>query len=157
MRIVDMAASLSAPTSVQQSNGRRGPERPRPTTREEGCLVDPVDPAQEPATQPRDRRTEPRRAWLRVGSISAVLWIVLGLPIAYLSDRLGAPTWAGPLGLLSGPVILRIVGRRQGLHDSWAWTQAWLFQLGFALLIASVALYMAVLGGLLGPGDSPGT
>ncbi|MEA2620214.1 MAG: hypothetical protein QOC97_987, partial [Chloroflexota bacterium] len=55
---------------------------------------------------------------------------------------------------LSGPVILWIIGRRHGLHGSWSWTQAGLFQLGFVILVLSVAIYAAVIGGFLGPGDS---
>jgi hypothetical protein len=115
-----------------------------------------VDPVPGPGAPPEYQATVGRRAWLRVGSVSAVVWIVLGLAVAYLSDRLGAGAWSAPLALIAGPIILRVVGQRMGLRDSWAWTQAWLFQLGFALLIASVVLYLAVLGGLLGPADGPG-
>lgn len=113
-----------------------------------------MDPAGEPAKLPGDRPTGPRRAWLRVGLISAVLWIVIGPALAYLSDRLGAPTLSGPIAVFTGPVVLRIVGRRQGLQDGWSWTQAGVFAFGVVLLIGSVVLYAAVLGGFLGPGDS---
>lgn len=113
-----------------------------------------MDPAQGPGTLPEDRPTGRRRAWLRVGLVSAALWIVIGLAVAYVGTRLGARTLAGWLALLTGPVVLRIIGRRQPLQDSWAWTQAGLLQLGVVILVVSVAIYAAVLGGLLGPGDS---
>jgi hypothetical protein len=113
-----------------------------------------VDPAQEPVTLPGDRPTPRRRAWLRVGLISAVLWIVIGFVVAYVSAKLGAPTLSGWFAVLTGPVVLRVIGGRLGLRDSWAWTQAGLFQLGVVILVISVAIYAAVIGGFLGPGDS---
>ncbi|HEY8637096.1 MAG TPA: hypothetical protein VIL81_07505 [Candidatus Limnocylindrales bacterium] len=113
-----------------------------------------MDPAQGPVTPPGDRPTPRRRAWLRVGLISAVLWIVIGLAVAFVTSHLPGQTVTGWLPVLTGPVILRIVGRRQGLHDSWSWTQAGLLQLGVVILVISVAIYAVVLGGFLGPGDS---
>lgn len=112
-----------------------------------------MDPGQEPVTLAGDRPTVRRRAWIQVGLISAVLWVVIGLVVGYVSTQLGTPTLSGWLALLTGPVVLRIVGRREHLDGSWAWTQAGLFQLGVVILAVSVALYAAVVGGFLGPAD----
>jgi hypothetical protein len=112
-----------------------------------------VDPAQVPVMPQEDRQTA-HRPWLRVGLISAVLWMVIGLAIVLVIDHLPGEPVIGWLPALSGPVILWIIGRRHGLHGSWSWTQAGLFQLGFVILVLSVAIYAAVIGGFLGPGDS---
>lgn len=112
-----------------------------------------MDPAPEPATFAGDQPTGRKRAWIKVGLISAVLWVVIGLVVGYVSTHLGAPTLAGWLALLTGPVVLRIVGTREHLRGSWGWTQAGLFQLGVVILAVSVALYAAAVGGFFGPGD----
>ncbi len=113
-----------------------------------------MEVAPDTATPTMDPPTGRRRVWLRVGLISAALWVVIGLAIAYVSSLPGVPTVTGWLPVLTGPVVLRFVGRRQQLHDSWAWTQAGLLQLGVVILVISVTVYAAVLGGFLGPGDS---
>lgn len=45
------------------------------------------------------------------GIATAVLWVAIGLGVAWLSAQAGAPTASGWLALLSGPVALLIAGR----------------------------------------------
>ena len=89
-------------------------------------------------------RSAPGKAgsrWARVGLISAGLWAVLGLVLAYLSSSLGSPTLSGPAALLSGPVALVVVGWRYKLHGAGDWIRAGLTALGAGLVVGGVLIF----------------
>jgi hypothetical protein len=84
----------------------------------------------------------------RVGVVAAVVWIALGLGLAFVSSRLGAQQLAGPLALLAGPAALAFVGRRHDLHRGRDWLVAGAIALaigwvlaGLGACIAAIALY----------------
>jgi hypothetical protein len=70
------------------------------------------------------KRGRSRRPVARVASISAVLWVGVGLSLGYVAARLGAPAASGFLALLTGPVVFAVVGRRYALHGSGEWVRA---------------------------------
>ena len=70
---------------------------------------------------PKERGRPP---WVRVGWASAALWVVVGLALAFLSDRAGQPTASGWLALLSGPAAFLIVGRLDKLRGRGNWIRA---------------------------------
>ena len=85
--------------------------------------------------------TEGQRApTARVGLISAVVWIGLGLGLAFLSSRLGAPQLSGWLALLAGPAALAVVGRRHSLNRRRDWILAGGIAFGIAWVVSGLAL-----------------
>ena len=93
--------------------------------------------------------TEVHRAPVgRVGVISAVVWIGLGLGLGVPELALGAPQLSGWLPLLAGPAALVVVGRRHRLHRGLDWVAAAavafvtaLVLAGFGACVAAMALY----------------
>jgi hypothetical protein len=76
---------------------------------------------------------------VRIALISAVLWVLLGLGLAFVSARLGYPTLSGYLAVLSGLLAVLIVGRRLGLKGSGDWIRAILLTVGIMWLVVGFA------------------
>lgn len=91
---------------------------------------------------------ERRATRRRVGIITAVGWVGVGLALAYVSAQLGAPKLSGWLALFAGPVVLLVVGRRQRLSRRRDWIASagialglvWLFG-GLAMCVFAMAVY----------------
>ena len=81
----------------------------------------------------------------RVGVISAVVWVTLGLGLAFVSSSLEVPQLSGWLALLAGPAALVVVGRRHGLHRR----RDWLVAGGIAFAVAWVVLGLTVCVGAM--------
>lgn len=98
------------------------------------------------------RRVAP--PWRRAGAITGALWIPVGLAVAIVGAQAGLPRASGWLFLLAGPVILRIVGQRFGLHGRRAWLLAGATGLLVLWLIGAVLIWGYAMAGC--PGSSPG-
>lgn len=110
-----------------------------------------MDPAEGPAAIGWIAPTERSRSrWVWTAFIGAILWVVFGCAVAFLSAMAGAPTASGWLALLTGLVTLVLVGRRVGLNGRRDWILAGLLEFGFVLVFGSAALYFAVLSGIFG-------
>jgi hypothetical protein len=110
-----------------------------------------VDSANRPAIEGWDAPTEVRRSpWVRTGFIAAVLWAAIGMVVAFLSAQTGAPTASGWLALLTGPVVLFIIGRRARIHGRGDWIRAGLLDFGVVVVLGSAAIFLATLSGVLG-------
>jgi hypothetical protein len=89
----------------------------------------------------RPPEASPPSPWKRVGLISAVAWMVLGLLGAWLSAQAGAPRLSGWIAILTGPIALVVVGRYYRVQGPRAWAGAGCIALALALTI--------LLGGIL--------
>ncbi|MEO8570561.1 MAG: hypothetical protein ABI553_02580 [Chloroflexota bacterium] len=98
--------------------------------------------------------------WVRVGVIAAVLWLVVGLAVSYLSAQAVGPTVSAWLALLTGPVMVGIfvviVGRRAGLRGMGNWIRAGFLAVVTVILFFSAAIFFAALGGFLPSNGSSG-
>ncbi len=92
------------------------------------------------STLPTDAPPRPRA--IRAGIIAAVLWVVIGLAAAWLGAQAGAPTASGWIALLSGPVALVAVGRRNGIRRWSDWTGAGVVAVLVVAGIGSVVVFM---------------
>jgi hypothetical protein len=110
-----------------------------------------VEPASEPVidgwSTPTGRRRSP---WVRTGLVAAILWVGLGLAVAFLSARAGAPTASGWLALLTGPVVLFIVGQRARVRGRGDWALAGLLEFGVVLVLGTTAIFSLTLSGAFG-------
>jgi len=82
--------------------------------------------------------------------VSATLWALIGFVAAFLSARAGAPTTSGWLALLTGPIVLLVVGRRGQLHGRGDWIRAGSLELGTVVVLGIAAIFFATLGGAFG-------
>ena len=83
--------------------------------------------------------------WRRVGVLSALVWVGVGLGLAYLSAALGAPTLSGWLAIIAGPVAFGIVGSLHGLSGQRDRARAGCLGLAVALGIFTIGIMVYVM------------
>jgi hypothetical protein len=76
--------------------------------------------------------------WRRAGLVAALLWIGLGLALAYAAARVGIPGASGWLAVVAGPVAIAIAGQRARLIATGDWVRAG----ALAVLIVTFSLMM---------------
>ena len=84
-------------------------------------MHNPDEATSEASVQPTGRD---RSRWGRVGFVSAVLWALVGLGLAFLWAQSGHPRESGFVALWTGPVTFVIVGRHYTLHGRGNWIRA---------------------------------
>lgn len=115
-----------------------------------------MDPASEPVIDGWNTLTERRRSpgrrspWVRTGLVAAILWVVIGLVVAFVSARVGAPTASGWLALFTGPVVLFIVGQRARVRGRGDWVLAGMLEFGLVMVMGMSAIFFLTLGGAFG-------
>lgn len=107
-----------------------------------------MDPASGPVIEgwraPSGRQ---RSRWVRTGLVSAALWAAIGGTVAFLSARAGAPMASGWLALLTGPVVLFVVGHRARVHGRGDWILAGSLEFGVVFALGTTAIFLAAVSG----------
>jgi hypothetical protein len=115
-----------------------------------------VDPASGPVIDGWPPAPAARRdsRWVRTGLVAAVLWAAIGITVAFLSARAGAPTASGWLALLTGPVVLFVVGQRARVRGRGDWIAAGFLEFGVVLALGVTAIFFAAVSGVFGDPSS---
>jgi hypothetical protein len=92
--------------------------------------------------QPSSASSPAASPWLRVGLITALLWVIIGLAVAFVTDRLGHPRDSGVYAAWVGPIAYLIVGLRLRLSGLANWIRAGAMAIG-AMIAALIVLAFA--------------
>ena len=74
--------------------------------------------------------------------LTAVLWVVIGVALAWVSAQAGMPTASGWLALLSGPIALVVVGRRSQLRGLGDWVMATVIAIVAVMAVGGAGIFI---------------